>query len=105
MRASLDTLTLREREVMVLVVTGLQNKQIAHEIGVIEATVKVHRGQVMRRMRPSAPTLLPSPLQARFPLSVQPESCGSLTPAYLFEITTYPDLGPWLAQIIETIRF
>jgi FixJ family two-component response regulator len=51
LRASHDTLTLREREVMVLVVAGLQNKQIAHEIGVIEATVKVHRGQVMRKMR------------------------------------------------------
>ena len=51
LRASLDTLTLREREVMVLVVAGLQNKQIAHKIGVTEATVKVHRGQVMRKMR------------------------------------------------------
>jgi FixJ family two-component response regulator len=50
LRASLDTLTLREHEVMVLVVAGLQNKQIAHEIGVTEATVKVHRGQVMRKM-------------------------------------------------------
>ena len=36
---------------MVLVVAGLQNKQIAHEIGVTEATVKVHRGQLMRKMR------------------------------------------------------
>src|SRR5712692_7250018 len=51
LRASLDTLTLREREVMVLVVAGLLNKQIAHDIGVIEATVKAHRGQVMRKMR------------------------------------------------------
>jgi FixJ family two-component response regulator len=51
LRARLETLTLREREVMVLVVAGLQNKQIAYEIGVTEATVKVHRGQVMRKMR------------------------------------------------------
>jgi FixJ family two-component response regulator len=51
LRARLDTLTLREREVMALVVAGLLNKQIAHEIGVTEATVKVHRGQVMRKMR------------------------------------------------------
>jgi FixJ family two-component response regulator len=51
LRAGLDTLTLREREVMELVVAGLQNKQIAHEIGLTEATVKVHRGQVMRKMR------------------------------------------------------
>ena len=51
LRASLDSLTLREREVLELVVAGLLNKQIAHEIGVMEATVKVHRGQVMRKMR------------------------------------------------------
>src|SRR6266852_208160 len=51
LRASLETLTLREREVMALVVAGLQNKQIAHEIGLTEATVKAHRGQVMRKMR------------------------------------------------------
>src|SRR5260370_36922495 len=51
LRASLETLTLREREVLVLVVDGLLNKQIAHEIGVIEATVKLHRGQVMRKMQ------------------------------------------------------
>ena len=43
--------TLREREVMVLVVAGLQNKQIAHEIGAMEGTVKAHRGQVMRKIR------------------------------------------------------
>ena len=52
--ASLDTLTLREREVMVGIVDGLMNKQIAHEIGVTEATVKAHRGQVMRKMRASS---------------------------------------------------
>jgi RNA polymerase sigma factor (sigma-70 family) len=51
LRASLDTLTQREREVMVLVVAGLLNKEIAHEIGVTEPTVKAHRGQVMRKMR------------------------------------------------------
>src|SRR6267142_3294218 len=51
LRARLDTLTQREREVMALVVAGLQNKQIAHEIGLTEATVKAHRGQVMRKMR------------------------------------------------------
>jgi FixJ family two-component response regulator len=51
LRVRLDTLSLREREVMMLVVAGLLNKQIAHEIGVTEATVKFHRGQVMRKMR------------------------------------------------------
>jgi FixJ family two-component response regulator len=50
LRARLETLTRREREVMVLTVTGRLNKQIAAEIGLSEATVKLHRGQVMRKM-------------------------------------------------------
>ena len=50
LRMRFDTLTLREREVMMLVAAGRQNKQIAEIIGLTEATVKVHRGQVMRKM-------------------------------------------------------
>jgi len=46
-----STLTPREREVMALVTRGLLNKQIAVEIGLSEITVKVHRGQVMRKMK------------------------------------------------------
>lgn len=45
------TLTARQQEVMNLVVSGMLNKQIASEIGVSEATVKIHRGNVMRKMR------------------------------------------------------
>ena len=44
-------LTAREREVMRLVVTGMLNKQIASEIGASEATVKIHRGNVMHKMQ------------------------------------------------------
>jgi FixJ family two-component response regulator len=44
-------LTRREREVMTLVVSGMLNKQIASEIGASEATVKIHRGQVMHKMQ------------------------------------------------------
>jgi FixJ family two-component response regulator len=44
-------LTRREREVMTLVVTGMLNKQIASEISASEGTVKIHRGQVMRKMQ------------------------------------------------------
>jgi FixJ family two-component response regulator len=44
-------LTAREREVMDLVVAGMLNKQIASEIGASEATVKIHRGNVMQKMQ------------------------------------------------------
>jgi FixJ family two-component response regulator len=50
LRARFETLSPREREVMTLVVTGRLNKQIAADIGISEITVKVHRGQVMRKM-------------------------------------------------------
>jgi FixJ family two-component response regulator len=45
-----QALTPRERQVMALVTSGLMNKQIAGEIGVSEVTIKVHRGNVMRKM-------------------------------------------------------
>lgn len=44
------TLTAREQQVLALVVSGMLNKQIASEIGASEATVKVHRGNVMHKM-------------------------------------------------------
>jgi FixJ family two-component response regulator len=44
-------LTPREQQVMALVVSGLLNKQIASEIGASEATVKIHRGNVMHKMQ------------------------------------------------------
>ena len=50
LKASYDVLTPREREIMALVTAGLMNKQIAGEIGVSEVTVKLHRGNVMRKM-------------------------------------------------------
>ena len=50
LRARLEALTPREREVLGFVTTGRLNKQIACDMGVSEITVKVHRGQVMRKM-------------------------------------------------------
>ena len=51
LRGRYEELTAREREVMVLVIQGLLNKQIAAELGTSETTVKIHRGQVMRKMQ------------------------------------------------------
>jgi FixJ family two-component response regulator len=50
LRQRCDALTQREREIMALVIAGRANKQIAGDLGVSEATVKVHRGQIMRKM-------------------------------------------------------
>jgi FixJ family two-component response regulator len=50
LQARYAALTAREREVMVHVVAGLMNKQIAAEVGLSEITVKIHRGSLMRKM-------------------------------------------------------
>jgi FixJ family two-component response regulator len=46
-----DKLSSREREVMLHVVAGRLNKQIANDIGIAESTVKVHRTNLMRKMK------------------------------------------------------
>jgi len=51
LRRRFDSLTPRERQVMVEVVAGLPNKKIAAGLGTSEATIKLHRGQVMQKMR------------------------------------------------------
>jgi FixJ family two-component response regulator len=48
---SYRSLTPREREVLVLVVSGLLNKQVGRELGISEITVEAHRGQVVRKMK------------------------------------------------------
>ncbi len=49
-RARLEKLTPREREVFALVVRGRMNKQIAHELGTTERTIKAHRRRVMEKL-------------------------------------------------------
>lgn len=51
LRERYASLSRRERDVMVLVVAGLLNKQVAGELGIAESTVKAHRGQVMQKMK------------------------------------------------------
>jgi RNA polymerase sigma factor (sigma-70 family) len=51
LRERFNSLTPREREVLALVVTGRRNKQIAAQANLSEMTVKVHRSQIMRKMR------------------------------------------------------
>ena len=59
LRNSYESLTMRERQVMALVVLGMLNKLAAAELGISENTVKAHRGQVMRKMKArSLPSLV-----------------------------------------------
>jgi FixJ family two-component response regulator len=51
LRERFDTLSSREREIMIQVTAGRLNKQIANDIGVTESTVKVHRTNMMRKMK------------------------------------------------------
>lgn len=47
----LETLTPREREVLVHVIAGKLNKQVAADLGTVEKTIKVHRARVMKKMK------------------------------------------------------
>ena len=50
LRALFETLTPRERDILALVASGLMNKQVAGELGLAEITVKIYRGQIMKKM-------------------------------------------------------
>jgi len=68
LRQRYASLTLRERQVMALVVSGLLNKQVGGELGISEITVKAHRGQVMHKMHAdSLPALVKIAAKLRGP--------------------------------------
>ena len=73
-----SSVTLRQREVMSLVVSGMLNKQIADELQISETTVKAHRGQVMRKMRAGS---LPHLVTIAARLAFQRSRDSSFTPA------------------------
>jgi len=69
LRASYQSLSPREKEVMAFVLSGLLNKQIASEMNLSEITVKVHRGQVMRKMNARS---MPDLVRKAESLGIQP---------------------------------
>lgn len=77
LRRCYESLTAREREVMAFVAAGLMNKQIAGELNLSEITVKIHRGQAMRKM--DARSLADFVLKAEA-LGIKPPQ-GMTTPA------------------------
>lgn len=77
LRRCYESLTSREREVMAFVAAGLMNKQIAGELNLSEITVKIHRGQAMRKM--GARSLADFVLKAEA-LGIKPPQ-GMATPA------------------------
>ncbi|PRX97551.1 response regulator transcription factor [Paraburkholderia sp. BL25I1N1] len=75
LRISHDSLTPREKQVMEFVVAGLLNKQIAAEMNLSEITVKVHRGQAMKKMAARSVADLVRKAEV---LGVKPHSAGSV---------------------------
>jgi FixJ family two-component response regulator len=71
LRDNYALLTRREREVMALVVRGQLNKQIGGELKISEITVKVHRGNLMRKMRADSVAELVN-MAAKLPISSAP---------------------------------
>jgi FixJ family two-component response regulator len=69
LRVRFDLLSPRERQVMAGVVQGLANKNVADVLGITEVTVKIHRGQVMRKMKAGS---LPDLVRMSAQLGVEP---------------------------------
>lgn len=72
LKARFDTLTPREREVLSLLAQGLRNKQTADRMGISEVTVKVHRHNIMEKMRATSVPMLIGMLEQLRPLLCEP---------------------------------
>jgi len=81
LRERFDFLAPRERQVMQLVASGRLNKQIAHELGVSERTIKLHRGQVMRKMGAESLADLVKQAEKLGPLHLGARSRGEVSQA------------------------
>jgi len=57
-QARIDALTQREKEVLLAILGGARNKQIASALGISEKTVKAHRGKIMQKLNASSPAEL-----------------------------------------------
>ena len=69
-QAAFDALTVRERQVMTFITSGLINKEVGERLGISEITVKIHRGNVMRKM---SATSLPDLVRKAEMLGLQPK--------------------------------
>jgi FixJ family two-component response regulator len=95
LQARYASLTLREREVLGLVVTGLLNKQIGAELGISEITVKAHRGNMMRKMEADSLAELVN-MAAELRLERRTRLEGSATPIPSCNRPSARDLLPYV---------
>ena len=75
LRERFETLSSREREIMIQVTAGRLNKQIANDIGIAKSTVKVHRTNLMRKMKARS---LPELSRMADMLKLAPEEAATL---------------------------